>query len=423
MARRAHGEGDVGLYPGSKGPNTKYRARKWIKLPDGTRKRVEKYGPNRKAALLARDKAIQELMQNVPTATTTTFYQTVAEMFTAKERTWKRSTLNTYAQQTRLHILPVLKDKPITEIEVDDIKDIQDRLVDEGKHRTAQITRTVLSHTFQFAIKRYRREIKAGEIYLYDLTQDLEKVVTPPKIDLKDKVWTPEQLERFLAYAEEQYVNSRSLYYPLYYTAIAAGLRRGELMALRWPNVIEEHRGMKKVTYIRVVEQYVSHNNTLYKDTPKTASGVRDVPIDESLYEFLLEHKARLEKFTVGQFGWNKEQLVFPTEAGTPIDPNNLRRGFKTIIGACELPDIKFHTLRKTFATYLARNLIGSGKNAPKVLQKLLGHSKPDVAMSIYAQVLDEDLEGSTFNPRAKRVTDGVTKEVDNDSGINKRAT
>jgi integrase len=74
---------------------------------------------------------------------------------------------------------------------------------------------------------------------------------------------------------------------------------------------------------------------------------------------------------------------VFPSEAGTPIEPRNLVRHFKTLLQRADLPNIRFHDLRHGCATVL----ISQGVH-PRIVMEIMGHSQISVTMNTYGHVL-----------------------------------
>jgi len=135
-----------------------------------------------------------------------------------------------------------------------------------------------------------------------------------------------------------------------------------------------------------------------------------------------MEHKQLIAKLKEAP-EWVDDNLVFPAFSGHPIMPRNLRRSFYSLIDQLSLRPIKFHTLRKTYATYVTQNLLQQNKFPPKVLQKLLGHSRADVAMNVYAKVIDKDYLSATFTPTLMNTIqdkskDDTSLEEDSDSNI-----
>lgn len=177
----------------------------------------------------------------------------------------------------------------------------------------------ILKSSYDYAAKMYR-----GEAEIPNLARDLDAVSKPRAEDPKDGIWTHEQIEQFLATARTEYDSLKSLYYPLYLTSISAGLRRGELLGLRWHNVGKDNAGC----YVHIREQITVDNGQLYVETPKTPMSTRRVPIPEPVLELLLAHKELLRQVEATVTGYTANDLVFPSIKGTPISPSNLRRSY-----------------------------------------------------------------------------------------------
>jgi integrase len=395
---RTHGEGTVAEWVSSKSPNTKYRARKRISLPDGKQKRINAYGPTPKAALTALDAKVERAMLQHPEASTITVKQLVAKLLTQrKAQGRKRSTIQTYAQAYNNHINPAIGSKPFASVTLEDVQEIQNELVLAGKYRTAELAMLVLKSSYALAKKFYRRAILDGSLFFVDPTEDLDPVERPNEKKDPVVIWNATEIHAFLDLSKAEYPE-RSLYYPLYFTAIASGLRRGELLGLRQDHLQQLVRrtedGPQELYVIEVDEQLVHHDGERYWDTPKTMHGYRKVTISEECYDVLHEHLDVLRRLGKEHgAGWNPDRLLFPTYNGTSIGPTNLRRSFDNLQRRAGVRRITFHTLRKIYSTYLTRDLIEQGKYPPKILQRLLGHARPDVSMHIYNQVVEDDLD------------------------------
>ncbi len=130
----------------------------------------------------------------------------------------------------------------------------------------------MLKSLYRYAAKLYKAEVKAGRLELPDL-DDLDTLKRPPGAKRKvNELWTLEQVGAFLELAERRYyATSRSLVYSLFYTAITAGLRRGELLGSR-QNALKYRQGRP---YLDITEQYVYYGGRMHHDTLKTEAGVR----------------------------------------------------------------------------------------------------------------------------------------------------
>ncbi len=394
--KRSYGEGTVLEWSGAHSPDTKFRARRRVLLPNGKRKEVYGYGSTARKAVQDREAKVKVAIAKSPSPVTMTVRQLTAKWLTHKSKQqWKRSTLKNYAFLIRHHINPYIGDLEVSKVVPEDIQTIQYRNIDRGCYRTAQQVLTLLRAAFEYARKLYGHNYE-----MKNPAADIDKVAVPKVDNPRDEPWTLEEVDQFLHLAKYYYDVGRSLYYPLYYTAFAAGLRIGELLGLRWSEVnkipIEKTDDFR--FSIKIITQRVLSHNEYYEDTPKTRSSIREIPITEEHYELLMEH-AELIKKIKETLEWFDDNLVFPSFSGHAIQSRNIRRSFASITQQLSLRPIKFHTIRKTYATYVTRSLISKNKFPPKVLQKLLGHSKVDVAMNVYAKVIEKDYLEATFTP------------------------
>lgn len=159
---------------------------------------------------------------------------------------------------------------------------------------------------------------------------------------------------------------------PLYHLALFCGLRRGELLALRWADLDLEAA-------------------TLRVRASKTASGIRTIPLLPHLVERLHEHWHWLhEEYRIAGLDWTGQGLVFPTSVGTPITGRNLFRHFKSVLKQAGLPDVRFHDLRHTCATLLA------AEEVPLVIaMRILGHSQMAITAEVYSHAQLDDMRAA----------------------------
>lgn len=166
----------------------------------------------------------------------------------------------------------------------------------------------------------------------------------------------------------------------LYVLALATGLRRGELVALRWDDInlgsrqLHVRRAMQRVDgKLRIVE-------------PKTSSSLRTVALPQLAVRHLQEHKKRqdAERRVLGD-AWQEHWLVFPSSIGTPIEPRNVNRRWDELRKRAGLDWLRLHDLRHGYATFLVAKRV-----PPRAIMEALGHAEIGVTMNTYAHVLPE---------------------------------
>ena len=165
----------------------------------------------------------------------------------------------------------------------------------------------------------------------------------------------------------------------LYVVAIHTGMRRGELLGLRWKDVDLEG------STIRVRRTLTREGNGYALGEPKTEKSRRTLRLTQRAVDALRSHRASQaqEKLRAGSL-YRDEDLVFAGEGGGFLNPSNLRqRSFAPLLKRAGLDQITFHDLRHTCASLLFQ------KNAhPKFVQELLGHASVAITLDTYSHML-----------------------------------
>lgn len=176
----------------------------------------------------------------------------------------------------------------------------------------------------------------------------------------------------------------------LYIVALATGMRLGEILGLKWKyidftnNTIEVYNTIQRTF---VFDDNMKKKLKTIEQTPKTENGTRVIPLPVSLIPKLKEHRKRqLEnKLKYGQ-SYNISDYVFTDEMGRIIDNKKPNRNLQSILKTLGIEPIKFHGLRKTYATRLFENGV-----PPKTVQTLLGHADIQTTLNIYTEVMDTE--------------------------------
>jgi integrase len=204
-----------------------------------------------------------------------------------------------------------------------------------------------------------------------------------PADDVKAPTPTPKQMHplsasearRLLEAAREDRLEA------LYVLAIHTGMRRGELLGLKWADIDLENATVR----VRRTLTRTDNGRRLALGEPKTKKSRRTVRLTQRAVEALRSHRARQvkEKLRVGSL-YRDQGLVFAGEGGGFINPSNLRqRIFAPLLKQADLPQITFHDLRHTCASLLFQRNVH-----PKFVQELLGHASVAITLDTYSHML-----------------------------------
>ena len=182
-----------------------------------------------------------------------------------------------------------------------------------------------------------------------------------PKVEHREMKTLPvEQLQSFLREAKDSGV------FELYYLELATGLRRGELLGLKWEDIDLEHGDL------RVRRQIARINGKVVEAPLKTKNAYRTLPLAEDTISILNEQKKK-----VGSSPW-----VFPSATGGPISPDSVLHMLHRVLKRAGLPQVRFHDLRHTFATLALQNGVDI-----KTVSGMLGHFSAGFTLDTYAHV------------------------------------
>ncbi len=283
----------------------------------------------------------------------------------------KPSTVVKHEQVLRLYLLPQFGTKPLASIRRDEVKAFLAALASGGKlsrnsmRLILSTLRVILNHAVEDGLLDRNPAEKLGRFTKVDAEQKV-----------KAAAMSRDEADRFLKGAQENFPD----FYPLFLTALRAGLRRGELIALKWGDIQFGASEDDSNRYLLVQRSWVYGSFT----SPKSKKS-RRVDLSRQLRRVLLElrDKRLLGAFLSGKSSLSDE-LIFPSEVGTVLQPENLyHRYFLPCLESAGLHRFRFHDLRHTFGSLL----IQDGASLTYVKEQM-GHSSIQVTVDTYGHLI-----------------------------------
>lgn len=362
MSRRANGEHTI--YRRQDG---RWAAVAFVPTNTGGRKRVWVYGRTRAEAKEKQDKLLREVDAGVRVSVENWNIQAYLEHWleTVVRPNRAPKTHQGYELAVRRHIAPRIGKKKLRALTVWDVRVMCQELGQDGlQRRGVQFVHAVLRAGLQNAM---RDELIARNV--------AKLVQVPAPVYEVGQGLKPDDARKLLKAAESERLSA------LFVVAVYLGLRRGELLGLQW-----EHVDLEKET-LQVVQTLQRVDGQLQLVPPKTRRSRRTIPLPPPVVEALKVHKIAQgkERLAAGS-GWQDSGMVFASAAGTPMEPDNLRRSWYRVRQVLPEPRPRFHDLRHTCVTLLLNEGV-----APHVVQEIAGHRAIDVTMTIYAHTSLEE--------------------------------
>ncbi|MGO9178720.1 MAG: tyrosine-type recombinase/integrase [Candidatus Limnocylindrales bacterium] len=269
-----------------------------------------------------------------------------------------------YCYIVRLHLAPGLGHRPLAALSPADVQAFLNAKSAAGlSPRTVAYLRGVLRQAL-------------GHAERMDLVfRNAARLARPPRIPRRPvSPLTVEQARTFLLAIRGDRLEA------LYLVALGVGLRQGEILGLRWPDV-DLVAGSITVRYA-----LARIDGQLVLVEPKSASSRRVVPLPAIVRDALTAHRLRQTQECLTLLPQPPDpfaDLVFTTTLGTPLDGISVTRRFQRILRAAGLPRQRFHDLRHACATLL----LAQGVPA-RVVMETLGHSEISFTLNTYSHVL-----------------------------------
>lgn len=372
MSAKGRSDGDGSIYQRSDG--------KWVaaislgKDHTGKRQRRTRIATNRKQAA-AKLRELQAEAREGPMLVEA--HVSVADWCrlwcdTIASQTVSPATQADYRTTLERYVIPHLGAVELRNLTPEHYASLQQSLLDAGlAPNTVRHVRRPLSVCLNYAVRTGR------------LRNNPISVIPQPKLTAGHEVraqWlSAEDARRLVAVAED---DSATMFGVVVF-GLCRGLRRGEILGLRWEDIdtdAELIRIRRRIREERIRGTDGTFVTVLKPGPPKTKTSVRDIAIDATVKRALsrLHTEQARHRLKAGS-DWADSGYIFTNASGDLLWPSNVYRRFKRLIGHHDFPDISLHDLRRTFA-----NLAIEGDARIEQVSEALGHSSVEVTKSVY---------------------------------------
>ncbi len=273
-----------------------------------------------------------------------------------------------YRSNIERHVVPRLGGREIRQLGASHLNILYAELLEDGRcdgagglsPRTVRYTHTILHRALRDAARWGK------------LPRNPADMADPPKSRPPEmKTWRRDELRRFLTSVEDDRL------YAAWLLVATTGLRRGELLGLRWSDVdFEASRAAIRQTLSSV-------GGKVTFSTPKTTKSRRSLTLDPTTLAALRHHcDAQDKERATWAEVYADLDLVFCREDGTPLRPDSITRRFHDLSRRAGVPLVRLHDVRHTYASLG----LAAGTH-PKIMAERLGHATVGITLDTYSHV------------------------------------
>jgi integrase len=288
-------------------------------------------------------------------------------------------TVERYREIIAKGIVPTLGKIELQKLKPIEVKAWLSNMMTKGSRTGGALSARTVRHLY-----RVLRAALEDGVKLDLLSRNVADAVSPPRLDNAEiEILNADQIAAVL----DALKDSCSRLRPIVSLALATGMRRGELLALRWSDV---DLGQSVLKVERSLEE--TKAGPRFK-SPKTKHGRRTITLPSSAIAMLVDHRREQLELRM-KLGLGKpaaDSLVFCNYDGSPISPNYVSKIWRlAIAGIASIPRVSFHSLRHSHASAL----IAAGIDVVKVSRRL-GHSSPVITLGVYAHLFSGEDDGA----------------------------
>ena len=324
-----------------------------------------------------------------------------------RKRVQSNNTYVTYSNIVKKHIIPILGNKKLTEVNKGDIHRLYKDRAEFSKY-IVRLVKTVMNVSFHYALKC--RLISFNPAEGINLPKTVEsKPYHTRNIDTT-KTLNMEQILRLLEASKDTPIHLQILF------NVLMGLRRQEINAIKYSDVDYINRTLsgerQRGKVLNRDPNESDEKPTMKSELPlKTSSSRRELPIPDYVFEAILEEREKYER----NRSRRKSQFldadyICCSNYGKPRSKDFHWPHYKKLLRNIELPDIRWHDLRSTYCTLLLKQDFN-----PKAISKLMGHAKELITMDVYGDnvnIIPEEI------PQLLSYMDEVMPERENNGDI-----
>ncbi len=296
----------------------------------------------------------------------------IDEWLPATKHEVRRSTFDAYRRSIELHVQPRIGTLKLQKLRPVELTKFYADLLHEGRiDSTGGLSPKTVHNIHQILRKALEDAVRQNYV-VRNAAASAKVPRTRATRRTEMRYWNAGELRQFLHAA------LGSPHFAAWYLSANTGMRRGEVLGLRWRDVnLEAGRLAVRRALLSVAYEIVESD-------AKTDRSERVVDLDARTVKVLREHQARQhdERDSIG-IGYRDSGLVFAKIDGAPIHPESFSQAFERKARSAGVPRIRLHDLRHTHATLLLQAGV-----PPKVVSERLGHATVAFTMQVYAHVI-----------------------------------
>lgn len=359
--RRAHGEGSL------------YQRKsdgRWVGTltvgydEEGKQRRRVVYGKTQREARQKLDEIRHQHTSGTLGDTRETVAQYLDRWLDVKARSIRPRTAEIYADLIRLHIRPRIGRVRLDRLKPLQVQQIVNGIADDVGVSTANKARRVLYGALKQAVK--------WQLIPRNVVEAVDSHPEPRK---EMVIWSTDQAWEFLAAAMDHRL------FAAFYLAMATGLRRGEILGLRWDDLVGNALHIRRTLTTRGGKPVWS--------TPKTAKGERLVVVPADALRVLEDHRVQCRKEATlirGSGGvWHDDSLMFPNTRGEVTTPTAFQHHWKRLQAKAGVPEARLHDLRHFHVSLLVQEGFD-----PRTIADRVGHADASFTLRRYSHMFEQ---------------------------------